>query len=197
MGVRDERRILERGAIQIVDLPQRRKVEQAGHFDDVAGMHVEFAQQQFQHALGHVVGDLEPHRRAEAPPRQLPFQRLQQIFVAVLLDLHVGVAGDAERVVFDDLHAREQQRQERRDQFLHRQKPDDAAVFALGARSRRREFNEAIDVVGHLDAGEVLAAVLGLAHHHRQVQAQPADEGNGCAGSTARGVRTGKTCSVK
>ena len=46
--------------------------------------------------------------------------------------------------------------------------------------TRRRlavvELDEAIDVVGHLDPGEVLSAVVGLAHRDRQVQAQPADE---------------------
>ncbi|MGV0601228.1 UDP-glucose 4-epimerase GalE, partial [Mycolicibacterium pulveris] len=34
-----------------------------------------------------------------------PFQRLQQVLVAVLLDLEVRVAGDAERVMLHDLHA--------------------------------------------------------------------------------------------
>ena len=55
-----------------------------------------------------VVGDLEPDRRAEPAPGQLALQRLQQVLVAVLLDLEVGVAGDPEQVVLDDLHAREQ-----------------------------------------------------------------------------------------
>ena len=42
--------------------------------------------------------------------------------------------------------------------------------------SRRRELDEAVDVVGHLDSGEVLPAVVGLLDGDRQVQAQPADE---------------------
>ena len=41
----------------------------------------------------------------------------------------------------------------------------------------RAEFDEPVDVVGHLDSGEVLRAVLGLLDGDRQVQAQPADEG--------------------
>ncbi len=75
------------------------------HLHHIAGMYVELTQQQFEHVLGHVVGDLEAHRRAESAPCQFTFQRLQQIFVAVFLDLHVGVAGDAEDVMLDDLHA--------------------------------------------------------------------------------------------
>ena len=159
------------GPVHAVDLPQRRQVEQPGHLDDVAGMDVELAQQQLEHVLGHVVGDLEPHRGAEPPARQFALERLQQVLVAVLFDLEVGVAGDAERVMLDDLQAGEQHRQERRDQFLHRQEP-----APTSPSSRLSQLDEAVDVVGHLDSGEVLAAVLGLLHGDRQVQAQPADE---------------------
>ncbi len=57
-----ERAVLERGPVHAVDLPQRRQVQQSGDLDDVAGIDIEFAQQQFEHVLGHVVGDLEAHR---------------------------------------------------------------------------------------------------------------------------------------
>ncbi len=125
------------GPVDAVDLPQRGQVEQAGHLDDVAGIDVELAQQQLEHVLGHVVGDLQAHRRAEPAPRQLPFQRLQQVLVAVLLDLEVGVAGDPERVVLDDLHAGEQHRQVRRDQVLQRQEPHHRRPCPRGGRARR------------------------------------------------------------
>ena len=117
-------------------------------------------------------------RRTGDPNRRRASSRssaLQQILVAVLLDLDVGVAGDPERVVLDDLQAREQHRQECRDQFLHRQEPH-GALAVLVACPRARQFDEPVDVVGHLDSGEVLGAVLGLADGDRQVQAQPADE---------------------
>ena len=81
--------------------------------------------QQLEHALGHVVGDFQADGGTEAAPRQFTFKRLQQIFVAVLFDLEVRVAGDAERVMLDDLQTGEQHRQERRDQFLHREEPHD------------------------------------------------------------------------
>ena len=68
-------------------------------------------------------GHLQPHRRAEPAPGQLPLQRLQQVLVAVLVDLELGVAGDPEQVVLDDLHAGEQLAQVGGDQLLHRQEP--------------------------------------------------------------------------
>ena len=71
-------------------------------------------------------------------------------------------------MVLDDLQAGEQHRQERRDQFLHRQEPQ-CAVAAV-------QLDEAVDVGGHLDSGEVLTAVVGMFHGDGQVQAQPAHE---------------------
>ncbi len=99
---------------------------------------------------------------------------MQQVFVAVLFNLVVGVAGNAERVVLDDFHAGEKHRKEGRDQLLHWQVPDYRAVRRSPAALI--EFDEAVDVVGHLDPGEVLCAVVGLPDRDRQVQAQPADE---------------------
>ena len=98
---------------------------------------------------------------------------MQQVLVAVLFDLVVRVAGNAECVVLDDLHAREQHRKEGRDQLFGWQVADyGPPVGLLGAV----EFDEAIDVVGHLDPGEVLCAVVGLAYRDRQIQAQPTHE---------------------
>ena len=51
--------------------------------------------------------DLDAHDLAEAPAAQLVLDRLQQVG-GVVGDLEVGVARDAEDVVVDDLHAREQ-----------------------------------------------------------------------------------------
>ena len=167
-----ERRVLELGPVDAVDLPQRRQVEQPGHLDDVAGVDVELAQQQLEHVLGHVVGDLEAHRRAEPAAGQLAFQRLQQVLVAVLLDLEVGVAGDPEGVVLDDLHAGEQHRQERRDQLLHRQERATPPGPSRGPSSTKRST-----LSGTLTRAKCCAAVVGLLDGDRQVQAQPADEG--------------------
>jgi hypothetical protein len=64
---------------------------------------------------------LEPHRRTEAAAGQLALQRLQQVLVAVLLDLDVGVAGHPEGVVPRDLQAGEQLLQVRADELLERE----------------------------------------------------------------------------
>ena len=75
--------------------------------DDVTGMHVKFSQQQLQHVLGHVVGHFEAHRRSEPSTRQFALERLQQVLVAILFDLEISVASNAERVMLDDLHTGE------------------------------------------------------------------------------------------
>ena len=64
--------------------------------------------------------------------------------------------------------------QERGDQLLHRQEP-----HHVGGTFAGRQLEEAVDVVGHLDSREVLAAVVGLLDRDRKVQAQPADEREG------------------
>lgn len=58
----NERTILQVRTIQTVDLEQRGQVEQSGYLDDVGRIDVEFPQQQLEHVLAHVVGDLETHR---------------------------------------------------------------------------------------------------------------------------------------
>ncbi len=168
---RDERLVLEVGPVDRVHRPQRGQVEQAGHRDDVGGIHVELAQQQLQHVLAHLVGDLEAHRRPEPAARQLPLQRLEQVLVAVLLDLQVGVAGDAERVDLRDLHAGEELVEVRRDEVLDRQERDVVAVAA----GRGGHAHQARHVVGHLDPGEPLGAALRVAHRDGEVEREPGD----------------------
>ena len=169
---RHEGAVLELRPVDAVDLPQCRKVQQPRHLHHVTGIHIELAKQELEHVLGHVVGDLESHRRPEPAPGQFPFECLQQVFVAVL-DVHVGIAGDPERVLFDDLHPGEQHRKEGGDEFFQGQEPDRLVV------ANPLQLHEPVDVVGHLHAGEVLAAVLGGLDGHGQVQAQTADEGEG------------------
>ena len=84
---------------------------------------------------------------------QLALQRLQEVLVAVLLDLHVGVAGDPEQVVRDDLQAGEELGQVRGDEVLERQERRRPAG--------RADRDEPRHVVGHLDPGEVARPVSG------------------------------------
>ncbi len=76
--------------------------------------------------------------------------------------------------MLDDFHAGEKHRKKGRDQLFQRQIPDFALSIVAGVALF--QLDEATDVVGHLDSGEVLGAVIGLPDRHRQVEAQPADE---------------------
>ena len=168
VGGRHERRVLQvRPVGLVVDLPQRGQVQQAGHPQHVLVVHVQLADEQLQHVVGDRRGDLQPDRRAEPAPGQLPFQGLEQVLVAVLVDLHLGVAGDPEQVALDHLHAGEQLPQVHRDQVLHRQHPH--------ARLVPVDPDEAGHVVGHLHPGEQLGAAVRVADRHRQVQRPPGD----------------------
>ena len=166
---RDEGLVLERRAVDVVDLPQRAEIEQARHAQDVLVVDLDLAGEQVEHLVVDVVGDLEPHGRPELAPHQLALERLQEVLVAVLLDLEVGVARDAEQVVLDDLHAREQHRQVLGDEVLDRQE--------LGLDGRLRHDHEARDVVGHLDPREALRADRAVADEDGEVQRLPGDVG--------------------
>ena len=85
-----------------IDLPRMSEIAQSMVKDSIDAFmrgDVELAQQELEHVLAHRVGDLQPHRRAEAPPRQPPLEGLQEGLVAVLerVDLQdavqVGVVG--------------------------------------------------------------------------------------------------------
>ncbi len=119
MGGRDERAVLEVVAVALAEhLPERRQVEQAGHPQHVVTVHVELADQPVEHVVADRRGHLEPDRWPEPPLRQLALERLQQVLVAVLVDLQLGVAGHPEQVPLLDLHAGEQLVQMDRDELL-------------------------------------------------------------------------------
>ena len=80
----------------------------------------------------HARADLDAHDLAEAPPAQLVLDGLQQV-VGLVGDLEVGVARDAEDVVVEDLHAREQLVEVRGDDLLER---DERAAVARPATKR-------------------------------------------------------------
>ena len=139
VGGRHERAVLEVVAVALaVDLPQRGQVEQAGHPQHVLAVHVELADQQVEHVVGDRGGDLEADRRAEPAPGQLALQGLQQVLVAVLVDLQLGVAGDPEQVALEDLHAGEELVEVDRDELLDGQEAHAAAVVLHASRSGAR-----------------------------------------------------------
>ena len=122
--------------------------------------------------LGHRVGHLEAHRRAEAAPRELPLHGLEQVLVAVFLDLEIGVAGDPEQVPVDHLHTGEHLTEMGPDQLLQRQEGRERrTATVLIAVYPHQPWH----VVGHLYPGEALDAAVRVAHHHGQVQRQARD----------------------
>ena len=175
VGRRHERRVLQVRAVHlVVDLPQRGQVEQARHPQHVVGVHVQLADQQLQHVVGDRGGDLQPHRRAEPAPGQLPLQRLQQVLVAVLVDLELGVAGHPEQVVLDHLHAGEELAQVRGDQLLDRQEPHRAhavAAWCGPARTKRGTL------LGTLIRANSSGPPSRVADHDGQVERQAGDVG--------------------
>jgi hypothetical protein len=120
---RHERRVAQLADVQVGDGGQAGQVQRAGHPVHRAPVHAQLGDQPVQHVAGHRVLDLEPDRRVEAAPQQLPFQRLQQVLGEVLVDLQVPHAGDPEHVIFHDVQAREQLSQVSRDHVLDRHEP--------------------------------------------------------------------------
>ncbi len=169
----NERRVLEIRAVDAVDLPERRKIKKPRYLDDIPGIHVQFPEQQFEHVLGHVVGHLEADRGTEPPSGQFALECLEQVLVAILLDLEIGIACDAESVVLHHFHAGEEYVEVGGDEVLGGQEGRDRAGGVAGAG----HAHEPVDVVGHLHAREVLSAGCGILHGDREIEAQPADVG--------------------
>jgi hypothetical protein len=114
--------------------------------------------------------DLQAHRRAEAAPHQFLLQRLEEVLGVVLLDLQVLVAGDAEGVALQDLHAREEFLQVGGDDVLD------------GDEAARGGLQEAGEQRGDLDAGEVAVPGDRVAHDDREVQGEARDVREGVRG---------------
>ena len=113
--------------------------------------------------MRHRALDLEPHDLAEASLAQLLLDGHQQVGRLFLLDREVRVAGDAEEVVLNDLHAREQRVEVGGNDLLEQHVRPLAHLHE--ARQDRR----------HLDAREQPLAALRVADGDRQRQRQVAD----------------------
>ena len=146
------------------DVPQVLEVEQAVDLVDVAVVELERAQQRLAQRLAHARADLEAHDLAEAAPAQLLLDGAQQV-VGLVVDLEVGVARDAEDVVVDDLHAREERVEVLGDELLER---DERAPVA--DRHEAREH-----LLRHLHARERLLLGLRVAHEHGERERQVGD----------------------
>ena len=146
------------------DVPQVLEVEQPVDLVDVGVVELERAQQRLAQRLAHPRPDLEAHHLAEAAAAQLLLDGAQQV-VGLVVDLEVGVARDAEDVVVDDLHAREERVQVLGDQVLER---DERAPVA--DRDEAREH-----LLRHLHARERLLLGLRVADEHGEREREVGD----------------------
>ena len=99
---------LRSGRSRDTQLPERGEVHHSRDLERVLLADAGAPDQDLAGELGHGPLDLEPHGLAEAPAPDLLLDRDQQVVGLVLLDRDVGVAGDAEQVGLEDLHAPEQ-----------------------------------------------------------------------------------------
>ena len=143
LGLRRPRLVLELGPVEPVQRPQPAEVERRVDDVDVGVGELELAAQQLEHLVAHLA-----RRPRGAPPArtcapaQHQLHRLEEV-LGLVLELEVGVAGDAERVVRHDLHAREQPVEVGGDHLLERHEP-----LAVG------EHEEAGEQRRDLDPGE-------------------------------------------
>ena len=106
--LRDELPLFEIVAVEADDRPETCHIERAGKTKDLRLTDVQFAHQQFQDARIDSFFDFETNRRPEPAPYQFALQCLQEILGVIFLDFEVLVTGDAERVMFADLHSRKE-----------------------------------------------------------------------------------------
>ncbi len=163
VGAGDELRVLQLGPVQGRDAEQSGEVQRAGQRVDLGLADLQLPHQQVQYVPVDRLLDLQPHRRPEPAPHQLLLQRLEEVLRVVLLDLQVLVAGEAEGVVLQHLHPREQLLQVRGDDVLDGHVPLRGGLQEAGEQRR------------HLDAGEVPVPGDRVADDDGQVEGEPGD----------------------
>ena len=163
-GGRDERRVPQLADVQVGDGEQPAQVERPGHPVDGPPVDIELGDQLLEYVGRHRVLDLEPDGGLEPAPHQLPLHGLQQVLGEILVDLEVPDAGDAERVMLDDLHVTEQVGQVRGDDVLDRHVP----VLRQGQEPGQQRRD--------LDPGEDGAVGPRVRDHDGQVERQAGDE---------------------
>ena len=171
LGGRSPRLLFEVRAIQLREHDQAAEIEQAFRLVYVARLKLQLARQKLEDLGGHARIDLEAHHARVAPPAsKLRLDRGKQV-LGIAVDLvKVTVARDAERVMGDDLHAREQRLHVQGDDVLERHV---AAAF--------HKWDEPGQHRRHLDPREPLLVALRIADHDRKVQRQVRDVWEGMA----------------
>ena len=147
-------------------------VEEVVHADepvdlvDLVLVDPEQRDQPLAQALLEVAGELEPDDLAEAAAADLVLDRLAQV-VGLVGDVVVGVAGDAEERVIEDLHPREERLDVVGDHVLERDE-------RLAVADRQEPPQQ---LLRDLDAGEHLGLLLGVAEHDDQAEREVRDVG--------------------
>ena len=146
--------------VQTGDLPQVAQVEHAVDVVDLDFIHAEPLDQPGAQRGIHGRADLESHDLAEAPAPNFVLDRLKEV-IGLVRDLEVGVAGDPEHLVAEDLQTREQRVKVPGDDLLER----DERV--------RRDLHEAReDLLGDLDPREDLVVDVGVVQADDQAERQ-------------------------
>ncbi len=149
---------------------------------DVVVLEVELAEQEARASRGDIPSSTSSRTARPKRRRRSSISTACEEVVGLVLEGEVGVAGDAERPVVLDDHAREERVELRGDHLLERHE-----ARAVGQRQEPGQQRR------HLDPGEALLAVL---RRRCTRTARFSDRlemyGNGWPGSTASGVSTGK-----
>jgi hypothetical protein len=138
-------------------------VEHAADLVAVLGADADAALQDLPHRSRHAAIDFQAHRVAEATSPQLLLDGEEQVVRLVLLELEVGVAGDAEEVRLADLMP---------EKSMSRLAAITCSTRTnlLGSISMSRASSE-----GTLTRAKTLLAVVGILDPDRQGQAERAD----------------------
>ena len=120
--------VLQHGAVDLDHLVQAAEVQRGRQPVHLLLGDVEFAHEQAERQVVHVVGDLEADRRPEPTLQQLPFEGLDEVLRLVFLDLDILVPGDPELVVLEHVHAGEQLVEVVRDEVFERDEPQQPAA---------------------------------------------------------------------
>ncbi len=120
--------VLEVRPVDLADLEEAPEVERRRQPVDLLLGDAEFAHEETEREVIHVVGDLETDGRAETTPQQLALEGLDEVLGLVFFDLDVFIARDAELVVLENLHSRKKLHEVVADEVFECQEPHAAAA---------------------------------------------------------------------
>ncbi len=150
------------------------QVERTADAVDVLGPHLEPRDEQREQRLAHAGLDLQAHDAAAAAVLELLLDRRQQVEPALVVEVQLGVAGDAEARDVDDRLAGEERAQLGADHVFEQQ---------VGEAVDAGRADETRQAPGHLDDGEApLALVVRGGEQDGEVQAQAREHREGPRG---------------